>query len=1135
MNRFLSFLSSLIITVGFLTSVSYAQMSDPYADSYVHKEGSNNPFEPDDFIKLSNKSDGSILDNIEREADNVQDQFKSKQKSIILDMWVHELVGNSSISEAAQNAINSIVNEVKQTATDVDQDGLIDTVKSKLTEASKNVPSLSGALGNVLGTLGRTVKAGWLTSDLRALFYSQNTIAKDYYDFLKKNYGDDKGIMQAAEEMVALGEQAKKLEELADSKEMLDDNGGELYVYVTESGQRIYFVKKEFSMISNYTSISGTTKGCMPLPAKIAENRSCFFCPLFLTIFNAAQTMATNAFAKLASPIATVLMVGFAIYIAFLVLQHVSSMSAQTSAKFLNSLLAQAMKVGFAFLLLMNPDFVYNKFLGPVLDAGTELGGALLFEEGSGFMEWCSVEENIQSKITEMVSGNVEGDSSARLKEGLIPSYLYVKISCFIRSVQAEISTMQSIGSTLMCVSRNSAAEDNWGGLPDVSMMFQGFVIWIMSLLMSLAFAFYLIDATVRLGIIGALMPFFIACWPFKPTRGYTQKGWQLFLNTFFVYAMMGLVISVNLQLITQGLSTGSGGLDEIEDAINGDNVLVLKDLLDIGFSGFLVLIACCLFAFQLTGKASGIADQFAGGAGENIGSNLGTLAASGAKSAATGTIGLGKKAMQVTGVTAAARKGLDSAKDGIMRSIGLGRYSGKAGTAGGGSSGNGGGSSGSNNGGGNGGGSSGSSGSGNNSGNNSGGQQNQNQQGASNSELEKYRKAIDELNKKIKDLEELIKKQEKLIKDSSGDITNLQRNLNQLNSSLAASRAEVNKFKELLNKGFGNVSSRFDVAMKQLAVAQGLFAVASQRADAAKGTPLEGQRNAEKAAAYQNMMTAQGQVQQTGAALKDAEQKLGNNNPYATPELKQDKQRLDEANKNLTMQSTMHAEYARESQQLDNIIKTSKDPNAVAQAKNRKQQVSAEQEKIRNAIDQEQKVRDATFEKLSNVAGTKENQDRLNQVQKTMDYYEQNKSYYGNKSGRETYEQSISEKTHNDTIARTQREQAQNSQNRQENQKLMEAKQRQIAQDEALLKQQKEQAQKEADAQSKALYEQQVKEREAMIAKAQQELEQMKQNESKYAQKDVDLRQQEARDKRAAEQAAKDRAFYNKFVRPRS
>ena len=736
-------------------------------------------------------------------------------------------------------------------------------------------------------------------------------------------------------------------------------------------------------------------------------------------------------------------------------------------------------------------------------------------------MEWCSVEENIQSKITEMVSGNVEGDSSARLKEGLIPSYLYVKISCFIRSVQAEISTMQSIGSTLMCVSRNSAAEDNWGGLPDVSMMFQGFVIWIMSLLMSLAFAFYLIDATVRLGIIGALMPFFIACWPFKPTRGYTQKGWQLFLNTFFIYAMMGLVISVNLQLITQGLSTGSGGLDEIEDAINGDNVLVLKDLLDIGFSGFLVLIACCLFAFQLTGKASGIADQFAGGAGENIGSNLGTLAASGAKAATTGTIGLGKKAMQVTGVTAAARKGLDLAKDGIMRSIGLGRYSGKAGKAGkagGGSGGNGGGSSGGGNNG------------GNNSGNNSGGQQNQNQQqpdGQSNP------------NQQQPDGQPNPNQQQ----PDGQPNPNQQQPDGQSNPNQQQPDGQPNPNQQQPNgqkpssqqQAYTQALSSHSTAMQRLEAAKGLFAVASQRADAAKGTPLEGQRNAEKAAAYQNMMTAQGQVQQTGAALKDAEQKLGNNNPYATPELKQDKQRLDEANKNLAMQSTMHAEYARESQQLDNIIKTSKDPNAVAQAKNRKQQVSAEQEKIRNAIDQEQKVRDATFEKLSNVAGTKENQDRLNQVQKTMDYYEQNKSHYGNKSGRETYEQSISEKTHNDTIARTQREQAQNTQNRQDNQKQMEAKQRQIAQDEALLKQQKEQAQKEADAQSKALYEQQVKEREAMIAKAQQELEQMKQNESKYAQKDVDLRHQEARDKRAAEQAAKDRAFYNKFVRPRS
>ena len=685
MSKFLSFLSSIIIAASFLMPAPFAhaqsiQDIDPNYDSYVHKESSKNPFEPDDFIKLSNKSDESMLDNVKREYNLKQAQFRLKQEEIVLKMFTHEIIGNSSVTEV----INQAINKAKQTVSDVGDKGLIETFKQNLSEITKNNPALSSPISTALGKLGNLMKAGWYTSNLKNWLYSQNTVAKDLNDFLQKKYGDDKGLLQSGQELISLGESAKELEELMDSKELLEDGNGELYVYVTEDGQRVYFVKNEMSMLSSsaYTTVSGVTKGCMPLPAKIAENRSCFFCPLFLTIFNAAQTMATNAFSKLATPIATVMMVGFAIYIAFLVLQHVSSMSAQTSAKFLNSLFAQSFKVLFTYLLLTNPNFVYDKFIGPVLDAGTELGGALLFEEGSGYMEWCSVEENIEAKTQEFISG-IEGDPSAQLKEGLIPSYLYVKISCFIRSVQAEISTMQSIGSTLMCVSRNSAAEDNWGGIPDFSMMIQGFIIWAISLIMSLAFAFYLIDATVRIGILGALMPFFIACWPFKPTSGYTKKGWELFLNTFFVYAMMGLVVSVNLQLIVQGLSTGTGGLDELESAINGNNIYKLKDLLDIGFSGFLILIACCLFAFKLTGQANAIAEQFAGGAGENIGSNIGTLAYSGATGAAKGAVGLGKKAMKATGTTAALRKFGDKAKDSALSAIGLGRYSGKAGKRG--------------------------------------------------------------------------------------------------------------------------------------------------------------------------------------------------------------------------------------------------------------------------------------------------------------------------------------------------------------------------------------------------------------------------------------------------------------------
>ena len=85
-------------------------------------------------------------------------------------------------------------------------------------------------------------------------------------------------------------------------------------------------------------------------------------------------------------------------------------------------------------------------------------------------------------------------------------------------------------------------------------------------------------------------------------------------MNTFFVYVFMGLVVSINVELLGQGLTGSKGGFDAIMKALNGNNVQELKELLDIGFAGFLVLVACCLFAFKLTGQASDLAGTMAGG-----------------------------------------------------------------------------------------------------------------------------------------------------------------------------------------------------------------------------------------------------------------------------------------------------------------------------------------------------------------------------------------------------------------------------------------------------------------------------------------------------------------------------------------
>lgn len=493
------------------------------------------------------------------------------------------------------------------------------------------------------------------------------SVVQEYNAVAQKLHELGKSALSTAQQL------DQKVEEL-NSMQTTIKAGQSLYKYTVmgkdEDGNPIKLAEYYFIMEGDkFQSITGVTRGCVPLPAKLAESRSCIYCPLFKTIFNAAQSMSTKAYDKLAGPLANVMLIGFAIVIAFMVLKNVSSFTKQDAPKFVTELLVNMFKVLVAYYMLKNANIVYGYIVGPVLKAGFEFGSSLLFAENK-YLAACDVSKTLQN-----------------VSNGVMPAYLYTNLDCFIRAVQAEVAVPQSVGSSLMCVARNAGKESIGpvrNVLWDFGMMFQGFAIWVMGWIISLAFAFYLIDATIQLGIIGALMPFLIACWPFKATRNYTNKGWGIFMNTFFVYVFMGLVVSINVELLGQGLTGSKGGFDAIMKALNGNNVQELKELLDIGFAGFLVLVACCLFAFKLTGQASDLAGTMAGGGGPKIGANIGGLAYGAATKGVQGTLktGLGaaKAVSDKTGLTNVVNKGRDWAKDKVWGAVGLGRRSGAAG-----------------------------------------------------------------------------------------------------------------------------------------------------------------------------------------------------------------------------------------------------------------------------------------------------------------------------------------------------------------------------------------------------------------------------------------------------------------------
>ncbi len=369
----------------------------------------------------------------------------------------------------------------------------------------------------------------------------------------------------------------------------------------------------------------GASKGCTPLPVRYAEIQACILCPLFQVILNTDQTMATKSYGALASSFRNVIIVALALFIAYQTLITVSAFTKQDAPKYISTLMVQGFKVALAAILLSNSSYIYHYVINPLMAAGLEFGLALLFDP------------NLLTDFHTLTKGEQAG-----MPPGAIGQDLLASIMAAVRLFSKASAQMPAIGASLICISTHEASNI----LPDFSMLIEGLLVFAFGWCIALACCFYLLDSVVRFGIFCALLPFLIACWPFKVTASYTKTGWDIFMNAFFNFVMMGMIISLNSELISQALTGGKGGMDALEDAINGSEVDVLKDLMDISGIDFLVLVACCMFAFKLVGQINDLANQVSGtSGGQGIGNKIGGAAAQAAKKVA-GTAAKGGKAV---------------------------------------------------------------------------------------------------------------------------------------------------------------------------------------------------------------------------------------------------------------------------------------------------------------------------------------------------------------------------------------------------------------------------------------------------------------------------------------------------------
>lgn len=396
---------------------------------------------------------------------------------------------------------------------------------------------------------------------------------------------------------------------------------------------------------------------------------NCPLCGIFRVILQTIAGVSTVAWDAVSKPLTNVVKIFFLVLLALEVLKAVSAVAGSKLSALAKGVMLLCLKCGITVLLLSSPKYIYGYFLSPVIESGLNMGVAIANASG-GPGAHCAV--STEDKIS--------------IDSGTFDPSLYESVISTVRCFGVSAATLPAIGRGLMC----NAWDAGILGLPDLGMWLSGIIMYAFGLMIWLAISFYMIDCTVQIGMLSGLVPLLVACWPFKLTEAYSYKGCKMLMNSFFSYAMLGIILLLGTMITTHAATADGSNIQDIMTAIDENDIKALKKMCSLSAFQILILASCCIFAMKLIGQSNDLADQFSKGSGSSIGNKLGGLAMSAATNAAKGAAHVGgriagsaaKHGADAVGLTAAVNKSKDKIKGGWQKGwakagkgVGLGKY----------------------------------------------------------------------------------------------------------------------------------------------------------------------------------------------------------------------------------------------------------------------------------------------------------------------------------------------------------------------------------------------------------------------------------------------------------------------------
>ncbi len=354
--------------------------------------------------------------------------------------------------------------------------------------------------------------------------------------------------------------------------------------------------------------------GCS-IESFLAENTSCWFCPLFKILFNTASIIAKSAYEALAVGVISVVLVAYAIWVSIVILKHISSVEVKDPRKMLQEIMAQTFRVFIVFIILKVSFYqVMQLTLEPVFNTGMSFVQAISnggCDSGSG--------------LADGVRGYDSSSGFSDSSDGGLPRSIGVNILCSIKSMQDSLMRLFGYGWQAWCI---AWGPKSWllGMLPDFGFMLTGVVLMIGGLVLLISFPWCLVDCVIQMSIASALAPAALGAWAFKVTGKYLKLIWDFFMNAMFNFVFLSIILYIIMtcvdQLMNKLKENAASGWEFLEDPING-----------LAYWGVtcLKLVVICLMGWVFLDEGKAFADKFAKGANLNVGRDVGGTMAQGA------------------------------------------------------------------------------------------------------------------------------------------------------------------------------------------------------------------------------------------------------------------------------------------------------------------------------------------------------------------------------------------------------------------------------------------------------------------------------------------------------------------------